>query len=313
MNIWCNAVLTNEAKQVLKDGLKEHTLVIDEGSINSLTSSPYTIAFGQPDAEACLTNQSLKWAALTTAGYTRYDTASFKETMKSRSTVFTNASTVYADPCAQHVLAMMLCLSRQLTASIESQRTNHNWPYIERRQKATLLTAQTVVLLGYGAIGRRLVELLKPFNMQIIAIRRQVRSELGVRIVPEEDMTRVLALADHVVNILPLNESTFNYVNRRRLDCMKRGARFYNIGRGTNVDQNALIEALNSGRLESAYLDVMDPEPLPENHPLWTTQNCYLTPHIAGGYKHLDLAVVRHFLSNLEAFTHGMPLTDQVI
>lgn len=312
MNIWCNVTLSDKAKEKLSDGLKEHDLLINDAPRNPFARSSCDIIFGQPDPEECLKSQIIKWVSLTTSGYTRYDTDSFKQSMKRRGTLFTNASSVYADPCAQHILAMMLSLSRQLPASFHSQNTTHDWPYSERREKSTLLTGQTVVLLGYGAIGKRLVEILKPFNMQIIAIRRQVRSERGVRIVPEEDMTRVLAIADHIVNILPQNESTLNYVNCRRLECMKRGSRFYNIGRGKTVDQNALIQALNTGRLQSAYLDVMDPEPLPENHPLWTTPNCYLTPHIAGGFNNLDTAIVSHFLNNFTAFLSRKTLNDEI-
>jgi phosphoglycerate dehydrogenase-like enzyme len=157
-----------------------------------------------------------------------------------------------------------------------------------------------------------LADLLKPFDMQVIALRRKTYSEPGVRIVPEDDLTRVLPLADHVVNLLPENDETKNYVNRRRLGCFKRGARFYNVGRGTTVDQGALIEALESGQLDAAYLDVTDPEPLPPSHPLWSTRNCFITPHTAGGRAHQDLYVMKEFLKNLAAFEAGTPMTDRV-
>jgi phosphoglycerate dehydrogenase-like enzyme len=149
--------------------------------------------------------------------------------------------------------------------------------------------------------------------MTIYAVRRQTRSESGVRVIPEADLTRVLPLADHVVNILSDNESTRNYVNARRLGWFKPGARFYNVGRGTTVDQRALLEALQSGRLESAYLDVMEPEPLPPDHLLWTAPNCHITPHTAGGRRDQDEAIVRHFLANLEAFSRGEAMTDRVV
>jgi len=116
-----------------------------------------------------------------------------------------------------------------------------------------------------------------------------------------------------VVNILPENDSTIGYVNARRLACCKPGARFYNVGRGTTVDQTALLEALQSRRLDAAYLDVTDPEPLPVEHPLWTTPNCFITPHAAGGRYDEDEALVNHFLANLAAFQAGTQLTDRVI
>jgi phosphoglycerate dehydrogenase-like enzyme len=270
------------------------------------------IAFGQPDPEGCMANTRLKWVAVSSAGYTRYDNERFKETMKARGAIFTNSSAAHADPCAHHVLAMMLALSRQLLPSYKTQLSDRVWPYNERRDAASVLTGQTVLFFGFGAIGRRLTQLLKPFEMQVIALRRQTRSEPGVRIVPEDDLTRVLPLADHVVNLLPENEETHNYVNCRRLNCFKHGARFYNVGRGTTVDQRALMEALESGQLGYAYLDVTDPEPLPPDHPLWSTRNCYITPHTAGGRKGQELVIMKNFLKNLAAFEAGKPLEDRV-
>jgi phosphoglycerate dehydrogenase-like enzyme len=149
--------------------------------------------------------------------------------------------------------------------------------------------------------------------MKIYAVRRSVRSEPGVHIIPEEKISAVLPLADHVINILPDNDGTRNYVNARRLACFKPRARFYNVGRGSTVDHPALIEALNSGRLGAAYLDVFETEPLPPSHPLWTTPRCYITPHTAGGRLDQDEAIVRHFLANLIAFGQKAPMADQVV
>jgi phosphoglycerate dehydrogenase-like enzyme len=149
--------------------------------------------------------------------------------------------------------------------------------------------------------------------MTVLALRRQARSEQAVRIIAAENISSALAESDHVVNILPENDATLGYVNARRLACVKAGARFYNVGRGTTVDQTALLESLQSGRLNAAYLDVTDPEPLPPEHPLWTTPNCFITPHTAGGRHDQDEALVDHFLTNLAAFQAGLPLTDRVV
>jgi phosphoglycerate dehydrogenase-like enzyme len=250
---------------------------------------------------------------VTTAGYTRYDTPEFLEAFRARGSAFSNASAVFADSCAQHVLAMMLALGRRLLPSHREQLTERSWHYTERRYESRLLTGQTVVLLGYGAIGRRLAELLAPFGMHLLAVRRQIRSERGVRIIPEEQISSALGQADHVVNILPDNASTRNFVNARRLACCKPGARFYNVGRGTTVDESALLEALRSGRLAEAYLDVFETEPLPPSHPLWTAPNCFITPHTAGGRHDQDEAIVKHFLHNLAAFIAGRKMIDRVV
>jgi phosphoglycerate dehydrogenase-like enzyme len=271
------------------------------------------IAFGQPDPADCIEGAGLRWIEVSSAGYTRYDNEAFRQAIRARGAAFTNASQVYSDACAEHVLAMILALGRQLLASYATQLGDRSWPYDGTREKSRLLTGQTVVLLGYGSIGRRLAQLLAPFGVKIYSLRRQIRSEPGVHIVPEEDLTKVLPEADHVVNVLPENGSTLNYVNARRIACFKPGARFYNVGRGPTVDQPALIEGLRSGRIGAAYLDVTVPEPLPPSHPLWTTPNCFITPHSAGGRNNVNVELVRHFLANLAAFEKGGAMVDRVL
>jgi phosphoglycerate dehydrogenase-like enzyme len=98
-----------------------------------------------------------------------------------------------------------------------------------------------------------------------------------------------------------------------RLAAMKPGACFYNIGRGSTVDQPALIAALETGRVGAAYLDVMEPEPLPPAHPLWRAPNCFLTCHIGGGTGDQDEKLVAHFLANLGRYVAGAPLADRIM
>ncbi|PTX95584.1 D-2-hydroxyacid dehydrogenase [Opitutus sp. ER46] len=321
LTIWCNAKFSDADTRLLVEGTRGHRLVFsDFASANVLSAGradpaleEADVALGQPDPAQCVTARRLRWVEVTTAGYTRYDTPEFKEEFRSRGRAFTNMSAVFADSCAQHVLAMMLALGRRLLDSHRDQLTDHGWHYAERRYQSRRLTGQNVLLLGYGAIGRRLAELLAPFHLNVQAVRRQVRSERGVRILPEEAVSTALSQADHVVNLLPDNESTRNYVNARRLACCKPGARFYNVGRGTTVDQRALAEALRSGRIAEAYLDVFEVEPLPPEDPLWTTPNCYITPHTAGGRADQDTAIVEHFLRNLAAFSRGEPMIDRVV
>lgn len=321
LTIWCNTKFAEAATQRLVAGTSRHRLMISANANTSVlvggkpdpALAEADIAFGQPAVEDCLRHAGLRWIELSTAGYTRYDTDDFKEAIRARGTVMTNASGVFADSCAQHVLAMMLSIGRQLPQSLRDQLTDRSWHYTERRYDSRLLTGQTVLLLGFGAIGRRLAELLAPFGVTLLALRRQTRSERAVRVIPAEAISSALADADHVVNILPENEATRNFVNARRLACCKRGARFYNVGRGTTVDQRALREALETGRLGAAYLDVTEPEPLPPDDPLWTAPNCFITPHTAGGRHDQDDALVSHFLANLEAFERGAAMTDRVV
>ena len=321
LTIWTNGKFSEEATRLLEEGTREHRLVTSEVATASVlvagASDPTLleadIAFGQPAPEDCLQNSRLKWVEVTSAGYTRYDTDVFLGGFRARGATFTNACGVFADPCAQHLLAMLLAFGRQLLPSYRDQLTDQSWHYTERRYDSRLLTGQTVVLLGYGAIGRRFAELLAPFRMKVYALRRTGRPETAVEVIGESDLPRVLAEADHVVNILPAHASTDCFVNVRRLALCRPGARFYNVGRGSTVDQVALEEALRAGRLASAYLDVMEPEPLPPGHSLWTAPNCYITPHTAGGRHDQDEALVGHFLENLAAFEGGGTFRDRVV
>lgn len=310
--IWCNTKFSDGAVRLLEEGARARgcrlvfseslsASVLDAGKPDPLLAGA-DIALGQPDVAQCVALPALRWIAISTAGYTRYDREDFQDALRARGGAFTNASHVFAEPCAQHVLAMMLAFGRQLLQSHADQMDGRSWEYFQRRHDSRLLNGETVLMLGYGVIGRRLAELLAPFGMRIVAVRRRARSESGVRIISEDRVSAALGEADHVVNILSDNETTRNYVNARRLSCMKPGAKFYNIGRGATVDHRALIDALESGRLAAAYLDVFETEPLPPHDPLWTARNCFITPHTAGGRRDQDEAIVRHFLENLVAW-----------
>ncbi len=137
--------------------------------------------------------------------------------------------------------------ARQLMPSLDSQRTDRAWPTLERRAAMSLLSEQNVVMLGFGAIGHRLAELLAPFRVKITAVRRRPVGDENVAVVTEDKLTEALATADHVVNILPDNPATVGFVNAARLAAMNAGAIFYNVGRGTTVDQDALLAGVAIG------------------------------------------------------------------
>ena len=168
LTIWCNSALTEPAERLLVSGLADHRLVFaKKRSASVLVAGPSDsglektdVVFGQPEADDCLRSKRIKWVAVTSAGYGRYETPEFLETFRARGSVFTSSSTVFAEPCAQHVLAMMLALGRQLLASHAEQLGGRQWKFFERRSVSVLLNGQTVLLLGYGKIARRLTELL---------------------------------------------------------------------------------------------------------------------------------------------------------
>ncbi len=316
MSIWTNTRFSEPALKLLREGASKHRLI--EAHTLSSTESNQTlreadIAFGQPDVSALMSSTQLTWAHISSAGYTSYDRDDFKLFLRERGALLTNSSSVFDEPCAQHLLSMMLADARQLLPSYASQLGDHSWNGQERREGSILLGGQNVLILGYGAIARRLIELLAPFDLRITALRRHKSGDETCEIIGENELESALKEADYVVNILPDNASTRGWMNAQRFEQMKRGARFFNIGRGATVDQNTLLGALESGALALAYLDVCDPEPLPPDHPLWSAPRCFLTPHTAGGHRGEEERLVRHFLRNLRALETGEALKDQVV
>ncbi|HLL87846.1 MAG TPA: D-2-hydroxyacid dehydrogenase [Tepidisphaeraceae bacterium] len=271
------------------------------------------IAFGQPDPAQVMNSPGVRWVHLSTAGYTRYDRDDFKAAIKGRGGAFTTSSAVFADPCAQHVLAMMLACARQLPAAWANQQNVRGWPYLEARVNSHLLTGQRVLILGFGAIARRLVDLLRPFDCEMIATRRTVKGNEPIGVVPVDQTDDLLPDADHVVNILPASDETRHFLNAARFARLKRTAILYNIGRGDTVDQDALVSALNNRQLAAAYLDVTSPEPLPPEHPLWAAPNCFITPHTAGGHANESARLLEHFLDNFRRFISGGTMRDRIV
>ncbi len=321
LTIWTNAQFPAAVEQALADRIAPHRLLhATQMNRSNLAASAADasleqadIAFGQPDATQITKLSRLRWVHLTTAGYTAYDRDEVRAALRGRNARLTTSSGVYDEPCAQQALAMMLALARQLPASLTSQMQERAWPQWELRGVSHLLNGQTALLVGFGAIALRLSALLAPFEMKLIGVRRQLGGDEPIAMIALEQLDDYLPLADHVVNLLPSNASTAKLMDARRFGLMKPGARFYNIGRGTTVDQDALLDVLNSGRLGAAYLDVTDPEPLPPEHPLWTAPNCYITPHTAGGDAREPWRLIEHFLANLKRFTAGEALLNQVI
>jgi len=323
LTVWTNHGFRPEAFALFQEGLVSagHRLVVSPNATASVlaagqedpTLETADVVFGQPDVAHAMRCGKLRFIELSSAGYTRYDRADFRNAMLARGIPVTNASQVFADPCANHVLAQMLALVRNLPPQLRNQDGPREWRYLEDRFTNGVLTGQRVVLLGFGAIGRRIAELLRPFQCPVAAFRRQPQGDEGVEIVNENALPAALAAADHVINILPESDQTRGWMTAARFAQMRPGSRYYNIGRGTTVDQTALIDALNSGHLGAAYLDVMDPEPLPPQHPLWDARNCYITCHIGGGTRDQDDKLTRHFLSNLAAFLAGKPLVDRIV
>ncbi len=321
LKIYSDTPFGESALKLLKSGIGAHELIFPEVMAESVLGQSVAgpairevdLIFGQPDVASVLEVANLQWMHVSTAGYTRYDTPEFRQEMKDRGVVVTNSSSVYADACVEHFLAFLFAQSRQLLPNLDSSCANGSNEWFGLRESAVPLAGQKMLILGYGTIARRMIECLGPLRMEISAMRRSPRGDESVSIVTPDNLGNPLCEADHVVNILPDNDDSHHFVDEGLLSQMKPGSVFYNIGRGRTVEQEALAAALNSGHLGAAWLDVTDPEPLPQDHVLRMANNCHISPHTAGGHRAESETLVRHFLANLERFERNKPLLDQII
>ncbi len=329
MRIWCNHPLPPDAARSLREGTAGHelTLYSRDGSLpperdaaDPVPAAGADILFGQPDPAALLSADgdgggTLRWVQLTSAGYTRYDRDDVRAALRARGVALTNSSAVFSEPCAQHLAAMMFSLARQLPRALDNQRGARTWLQhdVQGRDGRILGQEDSVFIYGFGSIARRLAEILAPLRMQLVGVRRSPQGDEGVPMLDHATADSRLGEAGHVVNILPDNPATRGFFGAERFARFQPGTFFYNLGRGATVDQSALAAALREGRLAAAYLDVMTPEPLPPEHPLWDTPNCFLTPHVGGAHVGDDRRLVRHFLDNLARFEAGNQLLDRVM
>jgi phosphoglycerate dehydrogenase-like enzyme len=173
-----------------------------------------------------------------------------------------------------------------------------------------------VGILGYGDIGRAVAARLRPLGVNVLALRRRPglsrEDALASEMLPPDRLLEMMARADDVVVALPLTPETRGLVGREAIAAMKRTAVFVNVGRGPTVDEGALVQALEAGRLRGAALDVFEAEPLPAESPLWRLPNVLLSPHCADHVPGWVDEAMRVFLRQLERFRRDKPLQDVV-
>jgi phosphoglycerate dehydrogenase-like enzyme len=322
LRIFVDAALPHTALELLQAGTAGHELVFPQIPTASVLAkserdprfATVEIAFGQPDPGAIADARQLKWIHISSSGITRYDNPDFRSLLARRGIPLSNSAGVYNEACAAHALSFMLAQTRRLPTALKSRASGGTQAWDALRGSCGTLRGETVLILGYGTIGKRVAELVRPFGMKVIAYRRKPRGDEGVPVIGQDQLAEAMAIeADHILNILPDSAETSHFFDRARFAAVKPGAVFYNIGRGATVDQEALVEVLRSGRLTAAWLDVTEPEPLPADHPLWAEPNCFITPHVAGGHRDESTTLVRCFLENFGRFVRGEVLLDRVM
>lgn len=224
----------------------------------------------------------------------------------------TSASGVHAIPISEHMLGFLLALARDFPRAIRAQSAR-TWTPREDRELFEL-AGKRVLVLGLGAIGERFARLCAACGMEVVGLRRDptIPAEGIVRMVGMDGLATELPLADVVANTLPLTAETRGFLGSREFGLMKQGAIVLNIGRGATIDEAAMVDALRSGRLLAAGLDVFETEPLPDSSPLWDMENVLITAHYSGSTPDYNERVFEIFLDNLGRYVDGKPLRNVV-
>lgn len=273
------------------------------------------------------TETALKWIQSPYAGVDNFLKQPFFQTHPS--VILTSSSGIHASVIAEHVFGMMLALGRHLVPMLEHQSRKEWSPERYRLFLPHELRGATLGILGYGSIGREVARLGTAWGMTVLATKRHLKDtsdqgftlgedigdkegEWADRLYPPEATAFMVKECDFVVITLPLTENTRNLFSREMIGAMKPTAYLINVGRGGILDEVALGEALQEGRIAGAALDVFAEEPLPPQNPLWTAPNLIITPHIAGNMPaYFDKATLV-FEENLRRYLKGQPLLNVV-
>lgn len=262
--------------------------------------------FRADDLEACWeAADSLKWVHWSGAGV---DAALFPGLANSDVTL-TNSGGIFDRPMAEWSLGMMIAHAKRLPETLDFQQ-NREWSH----RLSSLMMGQKLAIVGVGNIGRTIARMATAFGLDVSGVGRTARDgdpDFG-HVYGQDDLNNVLATADYVVMIAPLTAETRNLFDTARFNAMKPGAMFINIGRGPQVDEPALIAALESGQVGFAALDVYCEEPLSKDNPIWSAPNTIISPHMSGDFhEHLNVLAGK-FLENFELYRGGGELTNVV-
>lgn len=265
-------------------------------------------AGGRPPEEV-LKAPNLKWHHQQSAGV---DWLFRVEDRTSLPFTITNVSGMHAPQITELTFAMILTFARDMLKA-HKQKEEKEWSK-PRPERLFNLPGKTMLILGVGAIGSNVAKVAKAHGMRVLGIRRQPeKSDPCVdRMGSLEDLNRMLPEADIVVSILPRSPHTENILGAEQFASMKTSSIFINVGRGSHVDEDALIEALSTGSIAGAGLDTFAQEPLPRDSQLWELENVIISPHIGGMTKDYANKSLQYFIRNLKRYLSGEPLFNIV-
>jgi len=226
--------------------------------------------------------------------------------------VVANAGDSWSPAVAEHGMALLLAMVKRLETPILN-RSRHAWDRAHSVHMGSL-EGMTLAIVGYGSIGRAFARLARPFGMRIIGLRRTPEPDpLVDEMLPVGQLNAVLALADVMLVAAPYSKATDKMIAAAQFAACKKGALLINLARGGLVDHRALADALISGKLGGAAVDVTHPEPLPADDPFWDCPNLILTPHVAGASGPVGRERLAAFVAaNVARFVAGEPVTHVV-
>jgi D-2-hydroxyacid dehydrogenase (NADP+) len=256
--------------------------------------------------------KKLRWLHSTAAGV---DQLMYPE-LRASDVVVTNASGVHSVPMAEHILGLLIALARRFPSAFRHQMNSH-WGQQEiwdDQLRPRELMGQTLLFVGFGAIGRETAKRVRPLGMRIWAVTRTGQGDpaLADRYLPAAQLEEVLHQADYVVLAAPVTPETHHLMNAARLAAMKPTAFLINVARGTLIDEAALIDTLRRRAIAGAALDVTEQEPLPPDSPLWSLDNCLITPHTSSASEFLWDRQTGLLLENLARWFSGRELINRV-
>jgi len=220
----------------------------------------------------------------------------------------TCARGTHRESMPENIIGAIFYVAKPYAAAVENQK-HSRWV----QSVAQPLTGRTLGILGLGAIGQDVARIAAALGIRVIGTRRRPEPMANVaKVLPPDRTAEVLAESDFLLLLLPATPETANFVNAERLDMMKPDAWLLNFGRGQLIQDNDLIGAVKAKKIAGAVLDVFRQEPLPADHPFWTTEGIIVLPHIGGPHPQRDKIVARLFVENLGRFLDGKPLNEVV-
>lgn len=254
-------------------------------------------------------NDALRWVHVMAAGGGGQVKAAGLTAEQLKRISFTTSAGVHGSPLAEYALFGVLAGAKSLPRVLDQQRRKE-W---SGRWMMGQLSEQTVLILGLGGIGQVVAHKLSVLGAHVIGVsRHQRRVEHVDEIIDHDELEGAVARADAVVIALPGTSATEGLMDRQLLNAMKPGATLVNVGRGTVIDEKAMIEALESDRIGLAVLDVFASEPLAQSSPLWDMPNVIVTPHTAALNEAEDRLIAELFVDNATRLLDGQPLRNQV-